>query len=307
MFKLPNSLPSRTSSVEEITDYVEWECIKKTSISMYDVMKPIMYANDEIVVDGIEDESDLVINRIDDVLVEMGRRQVASSYKYPFSIEARGYKISVNNFRTSYWIYTYLLLCTRLNMRDHRTWKNIDGAKVFEKLSAVIAKSYFGKRSESEVFGTAEEGRFEEKVNLVCACIGEGREFTNRSKHSPTAQDDKLDIVVWKSFSDQNRSKIIGFGQCKTGTSWDDSSMIELQPKDFCEKWFLDVPVSAPVKIFFSSQYFPLDDYAKAKNAGLVFDRFRILDYLPNDIDLDLLGRIQLWCRTAIYNMAKRN
>jgi hypothetical protein len=305
MFKLPNSFPSRGSSVEEITDYVEWECIKNISVSMYDVMKPIMYANDEIIVEGIEDESDFVINRIDDVLIEMRRRKLASNNNYPFLIETFGYKISISNFRISYWIYTYLLLCTRLNMRDHRTWRNIDGSKIFEQLAAIVAKNYFGERAQSEVFGTAEEGRFQEKVDLICESIGEGRQFTNRSKHTPTAQDDKLDIVVWKSFKDQNRSKIIGFGQCKTGTSWDDSSMIELQPKDFCEKWFLDVPVSAPLKIFFSSQYFPLDDYSKAKNAGLVFDRFRILDYLPYDIDSELLNKIQLWCRTAIYKMSK--
>jgi hypothetical protein len=60
------------------------------------------------------------------------------------------------------------------------------------------------------------------------------------------------------------------------------------------------VPVAIPVKLFFSSQYFPLDDYTKAKNAGIVFDRFRILDYLPEEVDRNLLDKIMLWCRTAI-------
>ena len=101
-------------------------------------------------------------------------------------------------------------------------------------------------------------------------------------------------------FQDKRWSKVIGFGQCKTGTTFDDQATIELQPDDFCAKWFLDTPVVMPVKMFFCSQYYPLDDYSKARNAGLVFDRMRMMDCLPLQIEEDLNQQIISWCTGAL-------
>ena len=53
-----------------------------------------------------------------------------------------------------------------------------------------------------------------------------------------TAKDGKLDIVVWRRFADGRPGQLIGFGQCKTGTSWPDD-LTKLQPEGFCAKWML--------------------------------------------------------------------
>lgn len=301
MFKVPNTLPSRYASVEEFTDFIEYECVQKERIAVRDVLKPILVVNDEIKIEGIEDEGDLLINKIDDVLTEIDRRIKASNNKYPFAVKNKGYTIEIRNNDINYWIYTYLLFSTRLDMKKNKTFFGIDGTEILENLSSLIAKEYFGQRAESVVFGTASDMTiFEDRVNSVCKSTGEGHSFLNRNSSPSRAQDDKLDVVVWKNFSDGNRSKMLGFGQCKTGTSWDDQETIELQPDVFCDKWMRDSPIHPPLRMFFSSQYFPLDSYTKTKNAGIVFDRFRILDYLPNLINKDLIDLIIKWTSAAI-------
>ncbi|MGH2647785.1 MAG: hypothetical protein ACRDE8_09475 [Ginsengibacter sp.] len=301
MFKVPNNLPTKNASVEEFTDFIEWECIKNERIAVREVLRPILFINDEINFDGIEDEGDMLLNKIDDVLAEMDRRNKASNNKYPFITKNKGYTVEIKSKGVNYWIYSYLLLSTRLDMKKNKIFSSIDGTEILEHLSSLIAKEYFGERTESEVFGTAAEmALFEDRVNFICQRIGEGHSFLNRNNNHVRAQDDKLDIVVWKNFSDGNKSKLIGFGQCKTGTSWDDQATIELQPRDFCERWMMDTPIHSPLKMFFSSQYFPLDFYSKAKNAGIVFDRFRILDYVPRKINGSLLNDIANWTSQAI-------
>ncbi len=301
MFKVPNSLPSKYASVEEFTDFIECECVQKERIAVRDVLKPLLVLNDEVIIDGIEDESDLLINKIDDVLTEIDRRIKASNKKYPFIVKNKGYTLEISDKNIYYWIYSYLLFSTRLDMRKNKTFFNIDGTEILEHLSSLIAKEYFGQRAESVVFGTAGDIKiFEDRVNFVCKSTGEGHSFLNRNNSPIKAQDDKLDIVAWKNFSDGNRSKMIGFGQCKTGTSWDDQETIELQPDDFCDKWMRDTPIHSPLKMFFSSQYLPLDLYTKAKNAGIIFDRFRILDFLPELISKDLADIIIKWTSGAI-------
>ena len=306
MFRIPSALPNSTASIDELTDYIEWECIKSGVVSLSTALRPVLVPNDEILIEGIEDESDQAINKADDIVQEMERRRTASKNRYPFSIENRGYTIKITD-RTSeeYWIYVYLLLSTRLNMFSNKIWGGIDGTKILEKLSSISAKEYFGERSESFVFGTATPGSFQTKIDNLITKIGEGHSFLNRDGAAIHAQDDKLDVVVWKDFSDGNKSKLVGFGQCKTGTSWDDKETIELQPKIFCEKWFRDTLVVDPVKMFFTSQYFPLNLYPKSKNAGLVFDRSRIIDYLPRNIDADLLEEIRTWCSSALGAMIR--
>jgi hypothetical protein len=302
MFKLPNlSLPNPLSAVEEFADYLEHECFQKKDIQIRQAIKPILLVNDEVKTSGIQDEDDAMNDKIEDVLAEFERRKKASNSKYPFSTSSHGYTMKVVTPNTNYWIYSYLLYSTRVDMSKNKVLNKIDGTQLLEQLSAIVAKEYFGEKSDSMVFGTAGDiNTFERKVSDLVSKMGEGDSFVNRDSTVLKAQDDKLDIVVWKNFTDQCRSKLIGFGQCKTGTSWDDQATIELQPRDFCDKWLRDNPIVPPIKMFFSSQYFPLELYSKTKNAGLIFDRFRILDYLPKIIDNVLLDKIKKWTTVAM-------
>ncbi len=299
MFKLPHTIPTSNSNINELTDYFEWRCIVDGSVSLNDGLKPIALINDEINNEGINSESDQLLAMLDDILNEFQRRSSFSNNRYPFEVQKHGYRLSIKKNHIAYWVYVYLLLCTRLNMKTSSIWNKIDGTLLFEELSAEVARNYFGERAESFVFGTSTLGGFQKKVSDLCLALGEGQGFSSHGSNSVTANDDKLDVVVWKSFSDKQFSKLIGFGQCKTGTSWDDGATIELQPADFCKKWFINSTIEDPVKMFFCSQYFPLSNYQKAINAGIVFDRFRILDFLPK-LDKKFSSKIEIWCKLAI-------
>ena len=305
MFKLPSTIPHTEDAIEVLTDYLEYECIKAGKISLLREIKKLAFQNDEMLIEGTEDESDVASNKIEEITQEMGRRREFSGSKYPFILQNQGYNLTIERDTLPYWVYTYLLLSTRLNMKDNKKHNGIDGTQILENLSAIVSKNYFGERSQSLVFGTAAQGGFKEKVNDLCKKIGEGKQFVNRNSSSASQNDDKLDVVVWTDFRDKRWSKFIGFGQCKTGTTFDDQDAIELQPDGFCAKWFHTIPVVKPIKLFFCSQYYPLDDYSKAKNAGLVFDRMRIMDFLPAQIDDVLDERIVSWCKGALRFLEK--
>src|ERR1700733_5756367 len=165
MFRIPGILPTSTAESEEFTDFREQDSVRMQTISLNDAIKPVLRINDEIKLDGITDESDLLTNKMDDILNEIEFRIKASNNRYPFVIENSGYTITVPERNQFYWVYVYLLLSTRLNMLTHKIWDGIDGTKILEKLSAEIAKNYFGERAESVVFGTAITGGFENRVN----------------------------------------------------------------------------------------------------------------------------------------------
>lgn len=300
MFKLPGNAPEQNAKADELADFVEFQCLVKGQISLRSALKPVFLISDEINVEGIEDENDGLSNRFDEVGTEIEKRRHSCNSNYPFFLKRTGYSIEVDRTHPSFWPYIYLLLSTRLNMTTDHKWNGIDGAKILEKVSAAVLVQYFGGRAKSMVFGTAVAGGFEEKVNDLCQKIGEGIQYFNRNYGPRNEKDDKLDVVVWTDFTDKRQSKVIGFGQCKTGTSWDDRETIELQPVAFCKKWFRDQPVHDPIKIFFSSQYFPIDQYSKLVNAGIVFDRFRIMDYFPVDMDTQIALEIQRWCEGAL-------
>ena len=251
--------------------------------------------------DGVPEEEE-ASGIVEDAYDEIERRRQSCREGYPFVIENNGHTIRINEHgdRRQRVIYRYLLLATRLNMRDNRKHADIDGTLLFEELSAETGREYFGDRAESMVFGTAAKAMhsFPEKVNLLCRQIGEG-DGCKQGAQIPAAQkDDKLDVVVWKHFTDQLPGKLIGFGQCKTGTNYGDT-LTQLRPDSFCNKW-LRTPISLiPVRMFFLAEALPrVGWYNSASDAGLLFDRCRIIDFCRGVCE-DLLARIETWTAAA--------
>ena len=88
-------------------------------------------------------------------------------------------------------------------------------------------------------------------------------------------------MVVWKEFADQRHGKLIGFGQCKTGTHWE-KSVHDLVPERFCHKWVRTAPSVMPVRLYFiASRVLDRDWFEACVDAGIFFDRCRILNYAP--------------------------
>ena len=103
-----------------------------------------------------------------------------------------------------------------------------------------------------------------------------------------------FDVVAWKPFADRREAKLIVFGQCKTGTNWR-PQVSQLQPDAFCSKWFQSQPVLNPVRMFFVSEALSSVDWRnESVDAGLLFDRCRIVDYC-DDMSGELLQKLEKW------------
>lgn len=299
-FKIFGRTPSKYSTAEELADYAEYLTLIKKQISIHDIFKEIELISDEIEVSGIVDETDEINIKEEEVIAEIENRICLCQGKYPFELNFVGHSIKlVKEFNCQgHIIYIYFLLSTRLNMQSDRIQSGIDGTKLFENLSALIVRSYFGNKSKAIVFGTGISGGFDIKLKDVISKIGEGG--IPKSYVSARPKDDKIDIVLWIDFFDNKRSKFIAFGQCKTGTEWIEMSP-ELDTEVFCNTWFSSQPLFKPIKFFVCSNYFPREkwDY-KGYSYGIIFDRFRLIDCLVEPLPNKIFNETTKWVEGGI-------
>jgi len=301
MFKLPNGIPNYRTSAQDWADFAEYHALLYGKINLYELSKSSRLISDEEMIIGIEDDTDRYLQKVDEISAEIKARMAVSTEHYPFILEDHDYSLhykKVSEIGTI--IYSYLLLATRSNMSKDRRKADIDGTLLFEHLCAAVAQNYLGFRSESRVFGTSKEesGDFRSRLREITVQLNEGGDIHENPGHRP--QDEKVDIIIWKGFKDLQPSQLIAFGQCKTGTSWT-QRISELNTESFCKTWFTRQPVLTPIRMFFTAQYFPREIFrVRANEAGLVFDRFRILDYLPNNIDDYLLHQMEEWTNAIL-------
>lgn len=300
-YKFPGK-PSSKAYIEELADYWEIKVLQNPDLplSTRDIQNSLSIELDEINHDGTFSEDDEVLSDLDSVMNEILKRILSTKKKYPFYLNGTRLIFDESCDEVVANIYIYLLFCTRFNMRDNKIQGGLDGTLIFEKLCAIIGENYWGENAESMILGTSFPGRFEQKVTQCIDFIGEGNSFQNRNDNIPTKNDDGIDIVLVKHFSDKRPSKLIGFGQCKTGTDWyktfNKSKMV-----DFCGTWFRDSPVFEPIPIAFISDtlYHQFNDYSNSKGC-LMFNRFRLMEYLPKEIDDELFEQIKYWVDGAL-------
>jgi len=243
---------------------------------------------------------------VEEAYSEIERRKDACRDGYPFVIGEHGYalRIGLDAGNHKHVIYKYLLLATRLNMKNNSVHSDIDGSLLLEELAADVARKYFGDRAEKFVFGTAAAtSNFEERVNALCRLMEEGGGYVNHDMGQPNLRDGELDVVAWKHFADRLPGKLIAFGQCKTGTNYKDT-LTQLQPDSFCRKWLHSSPALTPVRMFFIAEAISrLRWYSTASDAGLLFDRCRMVDY-SDDVSSEVLEKVTIWTETAATDVA---
>ena len=299
MFKWPTT-PSPKAEEHELADFVELMAWRHTTMSVVELNQVLGRLDEAEYSDGVPEESE-IDGSVENVFAEVERRRDACSGAYPFIVDNGGQSVrfEVKNDNNGHPIYLFLLLATRLNMKDDRQHGGFDGTKLFEELGAQSAKCYLGTRAESLVFGTAADGDgFAEKVDDLCSRLGEGDGFIDRYGGSGKARDDNLDVVAWTPFADRQGSKIIMFGQCKTGTHFRDR-LTELQPDAFCDSWWRSPPALTPTRTFFVAEALPRFGWGRiASKAGLLFDRCRIVDF-SETVSADVVTRLQAWTDAA--------
>ena len=215
------------------------------------------------------------------------RHSGGGPHRYPFTVDEDTKLLEYTGTKAAGGLYLYMLFATRMNMGNDKIQAGIDGTQLFEQISCEVAKSYWGERADGLVFGTArrkgcdEVGAFPDAVNGLCNRLGECVGFHSHSGSQPTAQDGNLDVVVWKHFTDGRQGKLIGFGQCKTGIGWK-VGLFDLVPSGFCRKWVRTMPIIEPIRLYFiTARVRHSEWYDTSVDAGIRFDRCRILDYAP--------------------------
>ncbi len=301
MFKLPNP-PSPQAGIHELADFAELLCWINGSTSAREIVAYLGQIDDNHTNAGCNDDEDENAGVLDEVMNEIERRATACSSGYPFTLEMEGTVLKCSSLETEATqsiVYLYLLLSTRLNMKDNRIHANIDGAYLLEALSAHVLKSYLGaSRAKSFVFGTSNQGAFQDKVNDLCQALCEGSGFRSLDNAPVQANDDKLDTVAWVPFADRLPGQLIVFGQCKTGTTWRDSTT-QLQPENFIKKWMKEPVLVNPFRAFCVSE---AADRARWKgnsvSAGILFDRCRLVEFSAR-ISGTTISEIRTWTLAA--------
>lgn len=316
MSTFPKIPKPHIDNVSAIADFAEIYCLQQSdrNISITDVASAISLSRDE-------DEDDRIQLSVVDAFGELEERLQncgENDGRYPFSISSRGELLQFKGIgpADAGLNYLYLLLATRLNMRDDRVHGGCDGALLFEELSKEAAVRFLGGPAPtigSMVFGTARFGQangddeldhhsFREAVNSLCKEMGEGFGYrANPDLGRSRAKDDKLDVVVWRKFADKRPGKLIAFGQCKTGTSWQ-TELSTLQPQSFCVKWMDKAPPVSPIRLFFVADRVPKTNWSnRCTDAGILFDRCRITECASSQERLpsDLMKRIGQWTKAV--------
>ncbi len=291
-------VPGATSNISDIADFLEAKCIlsEEKSYSINSARSVMSIESDELNSDGINDDDSRLLDRLEEALSEIEQRNARCNNKYPFLVEYNKVMVKQNAVRLYYDVYVYMLFATMWNMGRKRIMGGIDGALLFEELSEKIAKSYFGANAKSLIFGTGAQERdtFRHKIESLLEALNEGGSFKEPEGSTGRQNDGKLDVVVWKPFSDNRGNKLIGMGQCKTGTSWEDM-VTQLQPSAFFGSYCSMIPYVDPIRMFFVAASCREKWEELSRKGGLFFDRCRIMDYLPDSMDESLLNRIQRW------------
>ena len=208
MFKWPES-PSSDADEHELADFVELVTWREGGMSSVELSRLLGRLDEADYALGVpeDDDTDLCVEV---AFAEIGRRRTACSGAYPFVLDHDGHSIRFDpeGDNDRHAIYLFLLLATRLDMKNDRRQGGVDGTRVFEELGAQSARCYLGPRADSYVFGTAGGRGFKGKVDELCRRLGEGEGFIDRYGGSKKAKDDKLDVVAWIPFSDRQGSKV---------------------------------------------------------------------------------------------------
>lgn len=292
-------IPSPRPTLSEIADFMEFNCITNDngSFSTVELSTAMGIPGDDGDVPGEDPENyDCALSEVDD-------RYIFANRHYPFETSNKSIRIRTDVNDVVKDIYFFLLLSTRENMSAGRVADGIDGTAIFEELCAAVLKNYFGESCCSFVFGTGcnDNDTFGNRVQKMLDSFTEGKmSFRHPDSDKKQQKDGKLDIVAYIPFADRKKGQFIAFGQCKTGTNWQ-ASISQLNPKAFCDSYCTPPPGFTPIAVFMVAEAFEENwELLLRYSNGILFDRLRIMNYLPQKIEEDLLSKIRKWNTSVI-------
>ena len=144
MFKWPG-VPSSRAPDHELADFAELRAWQRNLMSMTALSRLLGRLDENDYSDGVPEE-EKTAQRAEEAYQEIERRKEGGGDGYPFEMTEEGYTLRAlgNAKNHKHTIYKYLLLATRLNMKDNKRHVGIDGALLFEELAAEVAREYLG-------------------------------------------------------------------------------------------------------------------------------------------------------------------
>jgi len=295
MFSRPNSQdPSFV-----VADFIELQCLlSQAPVSAYSLRALFSMPDDEINNDGVDSSDDFSIDKLEDGIKECEQRLTNCPASYPFGVNANSIEPQPDSIKKE--IYQFLLLTTCLDMKTQSKQAGHNATKLFEELCARVAREYLGCHARSFVFGTASEDHFQEKVEFVIKTLNLTSSFKKPQGSTGRQKDAGVDVIAWVPFGDKKDSQLIAIGQCKTGTHWD-GMLTSTRPEVFFGSHFSEMPFAEVERLFFVSESYGMDRWEeRSRKAGIMFDRTRIMEFVPSDLDEDLLNKIIEWNRAAL-------
>lgn len=169
--------------------------------------------------------------------------------------------------------------------------ERLSGTKLFERLSALVLKEYL--QGEVFIFGWPVLDGMETAIGRrILDVSSKLKERFAESPRSPY-KDRGVDIIAWKSFAEGRSSQCVILAQCAAGKDWCNKTRdLPLESWSQYIHWACD-----PVTAFFVPCIIPDDSWHDiSREAGILFDRIRIINLLPNGItDPVLSNELREW------------
>lgn len=212
------------------------------------------------------------------------RIELLGSDGYPFTLDQNSLRFNGDNN------HPYLAFLTICNLPSITKAPYNLAPVAFEYLSLIAAQSFLGERAEGWRFGWP---RANNSVLRICDAarelhvrsgehIGEWDWNPDPSLPSnPTTKELKdagLDFIAWVKWKDGGPNQLQLVGQCACGDDWKLKTHDLTIPK--LSRW-MRVPQPSPVRALFTPRHTPFPSIKyKASEAGLIFDRVRIVHAL---------------------------
>lgn len=294
------NVPSIHNDKHELADVIEWNALEHpTHCSSIAALRSAFSApDDEFRINGVEEGDDRAVANLLEAQQECSVRGITITVRYPFRIEGDAcfLLLEEDNRNFSKWVYLFLLMVTRMNMQTEKVQGGLDATKIFERLCSQVIREYLGEHSKSRVIGTARSEGFKEKFTSLLKNLNIDGECKEPLGCTGAMKDGGIDVVAWIPFADQKDSQLIALGQCKTGTTWHD----KIQKSKIFPNFSTRQPMTDIVDFYFVAEAIGIYKWEEtSRKGGILFDRIRIMEYLPNQIDENLKADIVRWLNST--------
>lgn len=225
---------------------------------------------------------------LEEALLELSLRIDCLGEAYPFSFDASGNHLTLNdNINPGGYVYLYCLIFSHINRDDVLTATpshTNDDRDLMQICATLAAAGDISGNAVSFGFPRPDHSNFLDALKNTYHRMGEGSIVDNVPPGAPrNEKDGRVDIVAWGNQPDGGAGRMYVLGQVATGDNWSNKSIRgEIDP--FHNIWFSQSPASTPIPSMFIpfcldvKQDETLNDviYIKTYIFGTLYYRYRL-------------------------------